>query len=135
MCLFRLGVECTTGKALELDWTNSEDVHPFWFTKRAGKNDDAANMEMIYDSVVHVIACPFEALVKAKAKVLSQTYTFTVSYPCLVNTVPMLAGKEAILNWKPENARGNRKAHQMKRPSTTLPRRIGSRERLKRQEH
>ena len=30
---------------------------------------------------------------------LPQMDTYHVSYPCLVNTVPMKAGKELILNW------------------------------------
>ena len=57
-------------------------------------------MEMIQESATHAIASPFKALGKAKAKVKPQTFTFSVSYPCLVNTVAIPAGKEVILDWK-----------------------------------
>ena len=87
-------------KSNDFDWTKTEDVHPFWFIKRSGKEEDVANMPTLYEEVTHIIAGSYKALVKAKAKVIPQTYTFTVSYPCLVNTVPIPAGKEVILNWK-----------------------------------
>ena len=32
--------------------------------------------------------------------VLPQTDTYYMSYPCLVNTEPIMAGQELILNWK-----------------------------------
>ena len=58
------------------------------------------------------MASPFQALVKAKAKVKPQTDTFTVEYPCLVNTAVIQAGKEVILKWdqkKEEKAGTNNK--------------------------
>ena len=39
--------------------------------------------------------------IAAIAAVRSQTDSYHVSYPCLVNTVPKKAGQELILNWKP----------------------------------
>ena len=42
----------------------------------------------------------YNALKEKKAAVVPQTDTYHVSYPCLVNTEPILAGQELILNWK-----------------------------------
>ena len=84
-----------------MDWFKQEDVHPFWFIKRSCKEEDVKNMEIIFDDVTNIVAGSYQALLRAKAKVMPQTDTYHVSYPCLVNTEPILAGQELILNWKP----------------------------------
>ena len=61
-------------------------------------------MEIIYESVTHIISAPYKQLnekLHMTAAVLPQTDTYHVSYPCLVNTVPIQAGQELILPWKP----------------------------------
>ena len=60
------------------------------------------NMEIIYESVTHIVSASYKALKEKKAAVLPQTDTYHVSYPCLVNTEPILAGQEIILNWTPK---------------------------------
>ena len=107
------------GKIDSLDWTAKEEVHPFWFIKRGKPHEDAPNMELVYNSVSHIMASPLKALVKAKAKVKPQTDTFTVEYPCLVNTAVIEAGQEVILKWdqkKEEKASHDQKE---KRPLTS----------------
>jgi hypothetical protein len=89
-------------RPIDLDWTKTEEVHPFWFIKRSCKEEDVKNMELIFDSVQHIISAPFKN-VNAKLKMIAvfpQTDTYYMSYPCLVNTQPILAGHELILNWK-----------------------------------
>ena len=48
-----------------------------------------------------IMADSFQALVKANAKVGLATRFFSVSLPCIVNTLPTEANKEVILRWKP----------------------------------
>ena len=84
--------------------TKTEEVHPFWFIKRTDKDESVANMEMVFDDWTQVVASPLKALVKANAKVTPATYTSSVSLPCLVNTVPIMAGEEVILKWKAKPA-------------------------------
>ena len=89
-------------RSIDLDWTKTEEVHPFWFIKRSCKEEDVKNMELIFDSVQHIISAPFKE-VNGKVKmtaVIPQTDTYHMSYPCLVNTVPIMAGQELILSWK-----------------------------------
>ena len=81
------------GKITCLDWIKTEEVHPFWFIKRGKPHEDVPNMELAYNSVSHIMAAPFQALVKAKAKVKPRTDTFTVEHSCLVNTVAIEAGR------------------------------------------
>ena len=90
-------------KCTDLEWTKTEDVHPFWFIKRSCKADVVKNMEVVYESVQHLITAPFKHLNEKLQKkvVVPQTDTYWVSYPCLVNTVPILAGQELVLDWKP----------------------------------
>ena len=89
-------------KLIALDWTKTEEVHPFWWIKRSCKEEDVKNMEIIYESVTHIISAPYTALVKAKAEAKPQTDTYHVSYPCLVNNVPIKAGQEIILKFTPK---------------------------------
>ena len=84
--------------------TKTEEVHPFWFIKRTDKDESVANMDRVFDDWTQVVASPLKALVKANAKVTPATYTSSVSLPCLVNTVPIMAGEEVILKWKAKPA-------------------------------
>ena len=68
-----------------------------WFIKRGKPHEDVPSMELVYNSVSHIMASPFQALVKAKAKAKPHADTFTVKYPCLVNTVAIEAGAGVIL--------------------------------------
>ena len=70
-----------------LDWTKNEELHPFWFIKRAKPLHEIPNMELIYCPVNHILAFGFEALVKAKVKAKPVIEVAVVWYPCLVNTV------------------------------------------------
>ena len=89
-------------KSIGLDWTKTEEVHPFWWIKRSCKEEDVKNMEIIYESATHIVSASHQALKEKKAAVLPATDTYHVSYPCLVNTERILAGKEIILNWTPK---------------------------------
>ena len=89
-------------KSLGLEWTKTEEVHPFWWIKRSCKEEDEKNMEMIYESATHIVSASHQALKEKKAAVLPATDIYHVSYPCLVNTERILAGKEIILNWTPK---------------------------------
>ena len=89
-------------RPLDMDWTKTEEAHPFWFIKRSCKEEYVKNMEFIFHSVQHLISSPFKE-VNGKVKktaVIPQTDTYQMSYPCLVNTVPIMAGQELILSWK-----------------------------------
>ena len=86
-------------KSLGLEWTKTEEVHPFWWIKRSCKEEDVKNMEMIYESATHIVSANHQTLKQKKAEVLPATDTYHVSYPCLVNTERIRAGKEIILNW------------------------------------
>ena len=82
-----------------MEWAKTDEIH-----KRSSKEEGVKNMEIIYDSVTHIISAPYKELnekLPKTARVLPQTDTYHVSYPCLVNTVPMKAGQELILTWKP----------------------------------
>ena len=96
-------------------WTRhweKADLHPFWFISRASpdeepkKPDDSIpepNMDAIYEDMTCVAASGLEALVYAKVEGLTPvTDTYSVSFPCLVNTVPIASGTEVILSWKAE---------------------------------
>ena len=34
-------------RSIDLDWAKTEEVHPFWFTKRTCKEEDVKSMEII----------------------------------------------------------------------------------------
>ena len=101
-----------------LEWTKTEDVHPFWFSKRSCKAEDAKNMTIIYESVNKITTARYKNLseklreIGASTKVLPQTENYHVYYPCLVNTVPIKAGQELTLIWtqtKPKEKEVKRK--------------------------
>ena len=81
-----------------LEWTKSEELHPFWFVKR-GTPCDKPNMELIFLAASHIIACDCKALVQAGGSDKPVTEVAQVSYPCLVNTVDIEPDKELILSW------------------------------------
>ena len=48
-----------------------------------------------------IVEDSFEALVKVSATVGPATRSFSVSLPCIINTLPIEANKEVILKLKP----------------------------------
>ena len=80
-----------------LDWTKTEELHPFWFIKRAKPLHDIPDMEPIYRPVSHILASGFEASVKAEVKVKPVTEVVVITYPCLVDTLVIGPGSELIL--------------------------------------
>ena len=93
-----------------LDWTKTEELHPFWFIKRAKPLHDIPNMELIYCPASHILASGFEALVKAEVKVKPVTEVVVIAYPCLVNTVVIEPGSELILKCEQISVTGPAKA-------------------------
>ena len=81
-----------------LEWTTSEELHPFWFVKRA-QPWDTSNMELIFVAASHIIACDCKALVEAGGSDKPVTEVAQVSYACLVNTEDIEPDTELILAW------------------------------------
>ena len=99
-------VRAPKGKPNEaLEWTMSEELHPFWFVKR-GQPWDTPNMELIFLAASHIIACDCKALVQAEGSDKPVTEVAQVSYPCLVNTVDIQPDQELILSWSQQALRG-----------------------------
>ena len=89
-----------------LVWTQSDAVHPFWFIQRTDKNEMEANADLVMQEFTHVMACDFKAVSTTGAPVRPTTDTFSLTVPCIVNTVAIEAAEEVILKWKPlENKR------------------------------
>ena len=79
------------------EWVPSVSLHPFWFIKRAEKNDEP-NAEIKYQDMTLVAACGFEALNEHLCqKLKASADTFRVSLPFIVNTERLLQGTEVIL--------------------------------------
>ena len=92
---------------MTLDWTQNEELHPFWFTKRAKPlTVDIPNMELIYLPVQQILAVDLKALVKAKHTHKPITEVAIIQYPCLVNTVVIEPGSELILKWEQQAVKG-----------------------------
>ena len=89
-----------------LEWTKTEEMHPFWFIKRGKHHEDIPNMELIYGHVNHIMASGFENFAMGRAKVMPITETAVIQYPCLVNTVAIEPGQEVILKWEQQAQRG-----------------------------
>ena len=102
-------VKAPKGKPNEaLEWTMSEELHPFWFVKR-GQPWDTSNMELIFLAASHIIACDCKALVQAGGSDKPVTEVAQVSYPCLVNTVDIEPDKELIVRWWQQVVKGPHK--------------------------
>ena len=69
-----------------LEWTCSEELHPFWFVKR-GKPEDKPNMKLMFLSTSQILACEIRDLVEAGVSVKPIMEVAQLTYPCLVNTV------------------------------------------------
>ena len=96
-----------------LEWTMSEELHPFWFVKR-GQPWDTSNMELIFLAASHIIACDCKALVQAGGSDKPVTEVAQVSYPCLVNTVDIEPDKELTLKWSQQAVKATPKAPKQK---------------------
>ena len=81
-----------------VEWTLSEELHPFWFVKR-GTPQDTPNMELMYLSASHINACELAPLTLAGASVKPIMEVAQITYPCLVNTVDIGPDEELILKW------------------------------------
>ena len=82
-----------------LEWTLSEELHPFWFVKR-GTPQDTPNMELMYLSASHINACELAPLTLAGASVKPVMEVAQIMYPCLVTTVDLEPDQELILKWE-----------------------------------
>ena len=61
--------------------------------------DIAANASVVTETVQFVWASDYVHLKTAKAKVDPMVATYEVKLPCIVNTAPILAGQEAVVQW------------------------------------
>lgn len=84
-----------------LEWTMSEEQHPFGFVKR-GKPGDKPNMKLMFLSTSQILACEIRDLVEAGASVKPIMEVAQITYPCLVNTVDIKPDEELILEWSQE---------------------------------
>ena len=94
-----------------LEWSPTDNVHPFWFIRRTEKDGDEAkeNADLVYQDLTHVMACSFKPLSSAVAELTPSTETFSVSVPCIVNTRPIEAGAEVVLKWRLQQRNDKRK--------------------------
>ena len=84
-----------------LDWTQNEELHPFWFIKRnKALSGEIPNMELVYFPVNQVLACDFGSVVTEMPKREPITEVALIQYPCLVNTTVIEPGSELILKWE-----------------------------------
>ena len=81
-----------------LEWTCSEELHPFWFVKR-GKPEDKPNMKLMFITASEIVACDIKHLVAAGASVEPIMEAARITYPCLENTVDSGPDEELILEW------------------------------------
>ena len=96
-----------------LEWTKSEELHPFWFVKRC-QPWDKSNMELIFLAASHIIACDCKALVQAGGSDKPVTEVAQVSYACLVNTEDIEPDTELILAWSQKAVKAVPKAAKQK---------------------
>ena len=96
-----------------LEWTKSEELHPFWFVKRC-QPWDKSNMELIFLAASHIIACDCAALVQAGGSDMPVMEVAQVEYACLVNTVDIEVDEEIILNWSQQAVKGPAKGPKQK---------------------
>ena len=93
----------------EYDWGPSVALHPFWFIKRADKNDEP-NAEIKVQDVTHVTACSFKPLSDSiTGKMEPATDTYSVSIPIIVNTKALDANTEVILKHAPRKEEKRKK--------------------------
>ena len=81
-----------------VEWTLSEELHPFWHVKR-GQPEDKKNMELVFLSASKILACDIKALSKKGASVKNVMEVAQIQYPCLVNTMDVGLHEELILEW------------------------------------
>jgi hypothetical protein len=97
-----------------VEWTMSEELHPFWFVKRA-QADDKPNMELVFLSTSQILACDIKTLVEKGVKSVKPiTEVAQIKYPVLVNTVDMRPDEELILRWSQLGVRGPTKSDKEK---------------------
>ena len=92
-----------------LEWTMSEELHPFWFVKRA-QAEDKPNMELLFLSTSQILACDIKTLVEKGASVKPIMEVALIKYPCLVNTVDIGPDEELILEWSQVAVKGPAKS-------------------------
>ena len=88
-----------------LEWTMSEEFHPFWHVKR-GQAEDKPNMELVFLSTSQILACDIKALAEKGASVKPVMEVAQIQYPCLVNTVDIGPNEELILEWSQVAVKG-----------------------------
>ena len=97
-----------------VEWTMSEELHPFWFVKRA-QADDKPNMELVFLSTSQILACDIKTLVEKGVKSVKPiTEVAVIQYPVLVNTVDMRPDEELILRWSQQGVKGPTKSEKEK---------------------
>jgi hypothetical protein len=96
-----------------VEWTLSEELHPFWFVKRSTPQDKP-NMELMFLSTSQILACEVNPLVKAGASVKPIMEVAQITYPCLVNTVDIGPDEELILEWSQVAVKGPAKSEKGK---------------------
>ena len=103
----------------DYEWAQSNALHPFWFIKRAEKNDEP-NAEVKHQDVTHVSACSFSQLNPSlKVPLEPAASTFGVSVPVIVNTRCIEANTEVILRANhPQSQTDNKKKD--KAPPTAI---------------
>ena len=103
--------KCNVNEALE--WTMTEELHPFWHVKR-GEPEDKKNMELVFLSTSQILACDTKPLIELGSSVKSVMEVVQIRYPCLVNTVDVGLDEELILEWSQLAVKGAPKSEKEK---------------------
>ena len=96
-----------------VEWTMTEELHPFWYVKR-GQPEDKKNMELVFLSTSNILACDTKALVEKGASVKNVIMPTQIQYPCLVNTMDVGPNEELILEWSQLAVKGPAKSEKGK---------------------
>ena len=91
-----------------LEWTCSEELHPFWFVKR-GKPEGKPNMKLMFITASHIVACDIKDFVASGASPKPIMEVAQITYPCIVNTVDIELDEELILEWSQLAVKGPEK--------------------------
>jgi hypothetical protein len=109
-------VKVPKGKLNEaVEWTMTEELHPFWYVKRA-QPEDKNNMELVFLSTQQILACDIDRDFRTKKGVSLKSVMEVshVQYPCLVNTMDVEPDVELILEWSQLAVKGPAKAEKGK---------------------
>ena len=111
----------TDADGSKLKWKQSDCAHPFWVMKRASEDNqeeaECINAEIICQEATHLTSCGLWDLNSIVLEVPAITNTYKVSFPFIVNTQPIEAGKEVVLKW---NTATKKKSNKREREQTAF---------------